>query len=150
MSHTYSMVKNGVRRSWGVERLWGFSNAVEASSWEIPAGFLDSWSWGQNHPSQHIDRCLSADLSYPILVHEGKIVDGCHRVIKALAQGETHISARVLTELPDPDEEGSVLEGGSAQEDVVWKYRDMVEVVRAFFEYQKRIEYGFRHPLDGI
>ena len=149
MSHTYSMTKEGVRRSWGVERLWGLSKTIKAESWEIPTDFLESWSWGQNHPSQHIDRCLSADLSYPILVHEGKIVDGCHRVIKALAQGNTHISARVLTELPEPDEQEPHLDGETSQ-DVVWKYRDMVEVIKAFFEHQKRIEYGFRHPIDGI
>jgi len=149
MNHMYSTVKEGVRRSWNVEKLWDFSNAIEVSSWEVTEEFLDSWSWGQNHPSQHIDRCLSADLSYPILIHEGKIVDGCHRVIKALAQGNTHIPAKVLTDLPDPDEEGSVLEEESSQ-GVVWNYRDMVEVVGAFFEYQKRIEYGFRHPIDGI
>jgi hypothetical protein len=33
---------------------------------------------------------------------------------------------------------------------VVWEYRDMVEVTRAFLEYQKRREYAFRHPIDGI
>jgi len=143
------MTKEGVRREWGVERLWSLSKTLKAESWEIPSDFLESWSWGHSHPSQHIDRCLSADLSYPILVHEGKIVDGCHRVIKALAHGNTHISAKVLTDLPDPDEEGSVLEGDFSQGGV-WKYGDMVEVVRAFFEYQKRIEYGFRHPIDGI
>jgi len=82
-------------------------------------------------------------------VHEGKIVDGCHRVVKALAQGETHILAKVLTDLPDPDEEGLGIEGDPTQ-DVVWEYRDMVEVTRAFLEYQKRQEYAFRHPIDGI
>jgi hypothetical protein len=149
MSHTYSTVKGDLRLSWSVETLWGLSKHLKTSCWEIPAGFLDSWSWGRTHLSQHIDRCLSADLSYPILVHEGKIVDGCHRVVKALAQGETHILAKVLTDLPDPDEEGLGIEGDPTQ-DVVWEYRDMVEVTRAFLEYQKRREYAFRHPIDGI
>ena len=76
-------------------------------------------------------------------------MDGCHRVIKALALGNTHISARVLIELPEPDDQEPHLDEETSQS-VAWKYRDMVEVVRAFFEYQKRIEYGFRHPIDGI
>lgn len=146
MSHTYSVVKEGVLHTWNVEKLWEYSKDLEASEWEIPSDFLESWSWGQTHISQHIDRCLSADLSYPILVYEGKIIDGCHRAVKAMAQGDTHISAKLLTELPTPDDIGDATYAPS----VGWDCGDLVKVIRAFFEYEKRVEYGFRHPIDGI
>ena len=51
----------------------------------------------------HIERCLSADLSYPIIVWDGRILDGCHRAIKTLAKGRSEIKAKVIRDIPPPD-----------------------------------------------
>ena len=52
----------------------------------------------------HMKRVLEVDLSYPIILDdEGFIMDGRHRVAKALLEGRTTISAVRFDETPDWD-----------------------------------------------
>ena len=52
----------------------------------------------------HVKRCMDADITCPILLDwRGRIADGRHRVIKALALGKRTIPARRMTWKPDPD-----------------------------------------------
>lgn len=45
-----------------------------------------------------------ADLTYPIIIdHVGRVLDGMHRVCKALNQGLETILAYRLLEMPEPD-----------------------------------------------
>ncbi|MOA54550.1 hypothetical protein D3C78_1781890 [compost metagenome] len=47
---------------------------------------------------------LAADLAYPIILDsEGRVMDGMHRVSKALMQGATHIDAVQFEQDPAPD-----------------------------------------------
>lgn len=47
---------------------------------------------------------LAADLAYPIILDsEGRVMDGMHRVGKALMQGATHIDAVQFVQDPAPD-----------------------------------------------
>lgn len=51
---------------------------------------------------------MSADIRFPILVTTDNIVmDGCHRIVKAILEGKTSIEAIVLdvtsTDFPSPD-----------------------------------------------
>jgi hypothetical protein len=49
-------------------------------------------------------RVKDADLSYPIIqAPDGWIMDGLHRVAKAILEGHTTIKAVRLPVLPDPD-----------------------------------------------
>lgn len=51
----------------------------------------------------HIRSVQEADLRYPILLDpEGAILDGRHRVAKALLAGRTHVKFRRFTVMPDP------------------------------------------------
>ncbi|HEY3434249.1 MAG TPA: hypothetical protein VGK41_01215 [Solirubrobacterales bacterium] len=51
----------------------------------------------------HVKKVMEADLSYPILLSwNGAIADGRHRVLKALATGETTIKARRMHWRPEP------------------------------------------------
>lgn len=53
---------------------------------------------------EHGKQIVSADLSFPvILCAEGRIMDGMHRVMKALAEGHDAITARQFAETPQPD-----------------------------------------------
>lgn len=53
----------------------------------------------------HFKRCQEANLKYPIILSpEGYIVDGWHRVAKAIMKGDTVIKAKRLKVMPDPDE----------------------------------------------
>ena len=52
----------------------------------------------------HVVQAMDTDLSYPILLcSDGRIMDGMHRVLKALHQGHSHIKARKLLHTPPPD-----------------------------------------------
>ncbi|MFN7055394.1 hypothetical protein [Hyphomonas sp.] len=52
----------------------------------------------------HIALIEQADLSFPILLDaEGRLMDGMHRVCKAIRRGDTHIQAIRFPETPPPD-----------------------------------------------
>lgn len=54
--------------------------------------------------AEHARLIQDVELSYPILIDpEGRVMDGMHRVCKALELGWKAIPARRLTELPEPD-----------------------------------------------
>jgi hypothetical protein len=145
----FSTVIDDIRLAWDIENLWLEFESLEPVEWEIPKTFKEEWTWGQSHPSEHIERCLSADMSYPILVWEGAIIDGCHRTVKALAMGKKSIKAKVIINIPPPDHQGDS-EDIESNDGVSWTYRDMVKIVQAYMEYEVVKDYDFRHPLDGI
>ncbi len=52
----------------------------------------------------HIQLIEAADLSYPIILSsDGRIMDGMHRVAKAVLLGESHIMAVRFDATPEPD-----------------------------------------------
>lgn len=53
---------------------------------------------------EHARLIQEADLSYPIIIDpQGGVMDGMHRVGKALLLGQPTISAKRLPRLPQPD-----------------------------------------------
>jgi hypothetical protein len=55
----------------------------------------------------HIQLVNESDLSYPIIIDpHGGVMDGMHRVAKALLEGRDFIAARRLMVLPEPDYTG--------------------------------------------
>ena len=56
---------------------------------------------------EHIQLIEAADLSFPVLLDaEGRLMDGMHRVCKAIRSGDTHILAVRFPETPPPDHIG--------------------------------------------
>src|SRR5699024_6832740 len=54
--------------------------------------------------ADHMRLVQSVDLTYPIIIcPAGKIMDGMHRVIKAVLEGHSFIRAYRLPVLPKPD-----------------------------------------------
>ena len=54
--------------------------------------------------AQRTKQIYEADLSYPIILcPEGRVMDGMHRVCKALLEKRKYILAVKLTELREPD-----------------------------------------------
>ena len=50
---------------------------------------------------------LDADLAFPVILSsDGRIMDGMHRVCKALLHGHTHITAVRFAADPPPDHVG--------------------------------------------
>lgn len=53
---------------------------------------------------QHMRLVEETDLAYPIILcPAGRIMDGMHRVVKALLAGKSHIMAVQLAVMPEPD-----------------------------------------------
>lgn len=73
---------------------------------------LDESFWFENEGDQptcrkiaeHAKLIAETDLSYPIIVDpDGRVMDGMHRVCKALMEGRTSVKAVRLEVLPEPD-----------------------------------------------
>jgi hypothetical protein len=73
---------------------------------------VDSDYWYQYSPVpctvrrivEHMQRTVEADLSFPIiLAANGRVMDGMHRVARAILDGNSTISAVRFDTDPDPD-----------------------------------------------
>jgi len=96
-------------RAWDIDRLVAVSKCLEGQL--VPVASireLDEPYWGQpmtcRNVAEHARLIEEADLGCPIILSsDGRIMDGMHRVLKALMRGESHIRAvRFLTD-PEPD-----------------------------------------------
>lgn len=130
--HSFStQLPTGEFGEWDIAPLF----ALKGTSvfWEIPGSFIEEWNWGDSHISEHLPRCVKAELQYPILILDGDIIDGCHRVCKALALGYTQIKAVDLTGvLPPPDRvyaHNPYPESSPSK----WVYGDMVKLLKEIF-----------------
>ena len=55
--------------------------------------------------AEHVKRVWECDLSYPVIVDRyGYIIDGWHRVLKAILLKHKTIPAKRLAKMPEPDE----------------------------------------------
>jgi len=79
-----------------------------------PSDLLDAYTAAGNdwnaaaeaHPEwkTHIEKVQRADYSYPMLVYQDQIIDGIHRLVKALSEKAAHLPAKIIEELPDSAE----------------------------------------------
>ena len=54
--------------------------------------------------ASHVALINEVDPLHPIILcAEGRLMDGMHRVVKAIAEGRTHIPAVRFARTPDPD-----------------------------------------------
>jgi len=145
MGQQFSTVVGDIRYAWDIEKLWLEVESLEPIEWEIPNSFKEDWYWGQSHPSEHIERCLEAELSYPILIWDGGIIDGTHRTVKALAQSKKTIKAKIITKLSPPDEE-TKLEPIESNKGISWTHGDMVKITMSLMEYEMMKDTSFVIP----
>jgi len=72
------------------------------SIWQI-----DTLHWGPITPrglADHLRLLGETDLTYPIILsRDGRVMDGMHRVVKALLQGRDAIAAVQFDVEPEPD-----------------------------------------------
>lgn len=53
---------------------------------------------------EHVRLITAADLSHPIILDpDGRVMDGMHRVAKALLEGRSTMTAKRLMAMPPPD-----------------------------------------------
>jgi hypothetical protein len=112
--HTYSHSDGINHARWSVPRLWEAAKnlpIILVHVEDLPFVLTDSWvmHWADpGHPQVafEAERTARADLVYPVILHpEGYLMDGYHRVCKALQYGFTHVRAVKFTwdTLPVPD-----------------------------------------------
>ncbi len=54
--------------------------------------------------AEHARLIIEADLSYPIILgHDGRVMDGMHRIARALLEGQAEIEAVRFTSPLEPD-----------------------------------------------
>lgn len=92
---------------WKAETLYDF--AKEVPEFELPLAGIDLsvMPWNINNifnVAEHMARVMRADLKHPVLLDDyGYICDGWHRLVKALLLKKSHIRAKRLSAMPEPD-----------------------------------------------
>jgi len=102
--------------AWDVHRLLALSRDLPVSCIALSAvAELDeAYWWDADSPPptcrqviEHMQLVEAADLQYPIILcPHGRVMDGMHRVAKAVLLGKEDIAAVRFLELPSPDHIG--------------------------------------------
>lgn len=105
MDGTYG---TGDGKSWSVARLIKLSE--EFPEYEVPVFTFSTWLWPWEDDLSldsfinHAYRVQNADLSIPILISpSGAIIDGMHRLCKAILEKKETVKVKYFKELPRPD-----------------------------------------------
>ena len=103
---------NGLK-AWDIDRLVALSKELRREQVPLTAiREIDEpyWSTGYEHSLtcrdvvEHALLIQQADLSFPVILsNDGRVMDGMHRVAKALLQGHSHIEAVRFAFDPEPD-----------------------------------------------
>lgn len=100
--------------AWDVDRLIQLTSRLPRKS--VPLAEIreleEEWFGAEERPTwqallEHVRLIEEADLSYPIiLAASGAVMDGMHRVAKAMLEGRSEIEAVQFDEDPEPDHVG--------------------------------------------
>lgn len=104
VSFKEQMVRIGMHH-WSVARLAELSKELNVMT--VPLDHLNVFNKYESltlrDMAMHINAVNNADLSYPIILDEdGEIMDGRHRIIKAMISGEKTIKAVRFDKNPEP------------------------------------------------
>ena len=111
-SHTHSTTYGDKLYTWDVHRLWELAKDLPVKEISIESlSLLDRNCWfNDDEPPtvrrvvEHARKALDVDLDRPIILNvDGIVMDGAHRVVKALLEGRETVSAVQFTEMPEPD-----------------------------------------------
>ncbi|QHW29548.1 chromosome partitioning protein ParB [Paenibacillus rhizovicinus] len=114
MKHKHGRIIDGRRHFWDVEKLWALSKDLPVHKIQIDSiKELDQDCWFADSRSRpiptirnvafHCQRIIHANMSYPILLcSDGQLIDGGHRIARALIDEKSEIDAVYIT-LPTAD-----------------------------------------------
>lgn len=100
---------DGIRYTWDVRRLWELSAGLPVEAVvvaDLPGVDENCWFHGREVPTvrnvvAHLERILAADMERPILLNvDGTVMDGLHRVARALLEGRTTLPAVRFKSMP--------------------------------------------------
>ncbi len=98
--------------AWDVDRLIALSQGLATERVAVEAiGEIDTAYWfdGSEVPTvrkvvEHARLIREVDLSYPIILGpDGRVMDGMHRIARALLEGRREVDAVRFPALPEPD-----------------------------------------------
>lgn len=96
--------------AWDVDRLVTLSSDLPrrqvplADIRELDQDWFDDEPFTWRTLLEHMELIEQADLAYPIILSaSGAVMDGMHRIAKAVRQGRTDIEAVQFAEDPEPD-----------------------------------------------
>lgn len=98
--------------AWDIDRLIALAEALPEQAVPLAAITEINNSYWFDHGNQptvvavveHVRLVNDADLAHPIILDpDGRVMDGMHRVAKALLLGHSTIAAKRLPALPEPD-----------------------------------------------
>ena len=114
MPEKHTTVRNGKRLLWYTKGLWQKAEQLIPLEAEIASiKELDENCWFARPPTlrevlTHFER-IQTELTYPIILnHDGSLMDGGHRLCKAILEGHTKIRAVQFPAMPVPDEVSEV------------------------------------------
>jgi hypothetical protein len=100
--------------AWDVDRLVDLSSTLPRKRAQLrDIRELDE-EWGSDTEKhtwreliEHVALIEAADLSYPIILSAaGEVMDGMHRIVRAVLRGDADITAVQFEEDPEPDHVG--------------------------------------------
>ena len=98
-------------KRWPAELLYKQADLEGAEPYRLKLRDIDFGAepWGEDNRlgchCYHMRRAVNADLGIPVLVGPlGGIMDGYHRIMRALVEGRSYVMAIRLKELPEPEE----------------------------------------------
>ena len=108
----HSRIVGNKRLVWHTKRLWKLAESLPV--FEINVGSfdeldMDCWFGKDREPTlrlvaDHCRRIIRADLAYPVILHsDGSLMDGGHRICKALLEGIPVVKAVKFEKTPEPD-----------------------------------------------
>jgi hypothetical protein len=108
---THSCVIAGRRHIWDVERIWALAAELPVTTVSLTAILeIDKDCWfGSDAPTiravaDHCRRIMDADLTRPIIFDaDGSLMDGGHRIARALLEGKDSLPAVRFRTSPEPD-----------------------------------------------
>ena len=99
--------------AWDVDRLIELSRGLPVERVAVESiSEIDTPYWFEGSAevptvrkvAEHARLMLDADLSYPVILgHDGRVMDGMHRIARALLEGKTDIDAVRFPAPPEPD-----------------------------------------------
>ncbi|WP_089548838.1 hypothetical protein [Paenibacillus sp. SSG-1] len=114
MKHIHGRMIDGRHHFWDVEKLWELSKDLPVHTIKIDSiKELDQDCWFKDsrrtpiptirNVALHCQRIVNANMEYPILLcSDGQLIDGGHRIAKALMDDKSEIDAVYIT-LPTAD-----------------------------------------------
>jgi hypothetical protein len=99
------------QRAWHIETVWQAARELPVEEVSIETiREIDEDCWFDGRPAtvravvEHARRIDEADLATPVvLAADGQVLDGMHRIAKAVLRGRETVPARRLVTDPDPD-----------------------------------------------